>query len=362
MEITYSSKKNIIEIKEIECDFKGIVSIGKSGDLSAIYSTETSFIKGVSYWYATAVPLSDLERVWIEVKNSETNEMLSIQELSTKRTPMHIAVVVCGQFRERHNFSESLNWALEDLYPEDVVDVFITTWRDEFLPVSTESIWDRYPLLKVLDIEEKGEDMRYFKSIGSGEVENFLETYDSEDPGYSKWSKEEGHKKKNSTPPIFYKTKRGSDLVKDQEIKQGFDYDAIIRTRVDKQIMKKIDRDFLRDLMPERIYLRQVGWGGKTFYPGISFIQDWLDYIDGWCEDNYFICRSKEFHKFSNVCVSDLLESMVKNKTWISHILIPNFIDLCGYQIGENPYVARLYNPDGTYYYNIFNTESRIPD
>jgi hypothetical protein len=362
MEITYSHEKNIIEITGIEYDHRCTVSIGKSGNLSAIYSTETLFMKGVSYWYATAVPLSSLGKVWVEVKNSDTNEIISIQEISTKRKPIHIAVVVCGQFRERYNFSESLNWVLGDLDPDDKVDVFITTWRDEFLPENIESIWGRYPLLKTLDIEGKGEDIRYLKSIGLGGIEDFLETYDNPDPAYLKFSKGDEYKKKHSTPIVFYKTKRGSDLVKEQEIKQGFSYDAIIRTRLDKQIMQRIDRNFLLGLNDGKIHLGQVGWGGKTFYPGGYFSSDWLSYSNGWCEDNYFICKSNEFHKLSEVCIDGLLDAMIKNKTWISHILVPYFVELCGYSIEENPYPGRLINQDGSFCYTIFNSDCRLPD
>lgn len=359
MLITYSRERNTIEITSPQSR-TARVSIGKSGEKNPIYCTQSNFFEGSVNWYATNPPLDSLGNVWVSIDDIETERNIQRSELSTSDAPIRVAVLVCGQFRERYDFSSSLENVLSDLETNDGIDLFITTWDDEFLPIDLGSIYRKYPRLRILDIEKPGEHM---KGLGKyeGLTSKFLDEYKNNDPDYVKWSKDGEESKKKSAPLIFYKTKRGSDIIKKWEKFHGYKYDAIIRTRIDKEIISSISREFLLNMKKNSIYLRQVGWNGKTEYVGDYFIKEYLEYINGWCEDNYFIARSDEFHEFANVCFGELYNLMAQENTWISHILVPKFIGMIGFVIEENPYLGKLYNSDLTYYFNVFNSENKYP-
>ena len=361
MEISYSGEKNIVEISSAGTEMEARVSIYQQGNQIPIYSTISKFSKNHKNWYATNPSLKDLGKICVTVETLDGMKTISKVEIDTGSHKIRVAVLVCGQFRERYDFSAGLERIMSDLRNYDELDLFITTWEDEFLPLDLGSIYRRYPRLRILDVEKPGSHIEKFGEFGTS-IQRFVDEYQNDHPDYIKWSKDGWPAKKDSAPLIFYKTKRGSDIIKKWEKSRGYEYDVVIRTRIDKEIICNIDRDFLTGLQKNSIYLRQVGWNGKTEYVGGHFIKEYLKYIHGWCEDNYFIARSNEFHKFSNVCFDGLFNSMKQENSWISHILIPRFIEMCGFNIKENPYMGRLYNPDLSWYLNVFNSENKYPD
>ena len=181
---------------------------------------------------------------------------------------------------------------------------------------------------------------------------DFCKTYKNEDRLYINYSLPYYI---NSSPLTsmyqIYQINRGFNIIKNYSLVNNIKYDIIIRTRLDVEFL----HTFTPDLYDKTIKSK------NTFF-GRNWISEKTDpltfdyYANNWVDDLYFHANFESFEKISSI-YDEYYNLSIKHNTWISHILLYQFLKHNNITFAKSPITTRMMRDGGRWNQTLFNFE-----
>ena len=232
---------------------------------------------------------------------------------------------------------------------KDKVDLFLCTWFDD--SVDFKKLQEEMNF-KVLDVSTQSLYTNSYLIKDFNNFNDFCKTYKNEDRLYINYSLPYYI---NSSPLTsmyqIYQINRGFNIIKNYSLVNNIKYDIIIRTRLDVEFLHV----FTPDLYDKTIKSK------NTFF-GRNWISEKTDpltfdyYANNWVDDLYFHANFESFEKISSI-YDEYYNLSIKHNTWISHILLYQFLKHNNITFAKSPITTRMMRDGGRWNQTLFNFE-----
>lgn len=258
---------------------------------------------------------------------------------------MKLAFLLTGHIRENcitiDSLKENIDYALTE-FGKDEVDFFATTWYSD--STDYQALRQKFDI-KILDIETENEYASLLREW-TKEYQYFLMNYTNDDPGYLAYS--DPHFQNHIRPDlslgsinVVYKPFRGIRLINEYGLKNGIQYDAIIRSRWDAKILEPISREHMEEVRDfDNFYANSVSYVDDN---------DWARYQIGWVDDSFYYANPKTMTGVIGGLWRSLPQIWKNHNTWIPHIWIKEYIRENGIPHYDTETKIMLMRPNGVW-------------